>query len=111
MKKTKRIAAGIWVGAALLLLCIVLLGARMLTGDYLDENGILHEYFFLVPMAAGCFLASFAVLLVTGIRNTSALRKSTEPAEQRNRRTSAVIAFALSGAMAALFVLLLIGNR
>ncbi|MGM9601163.1 MAG: DUF3955 domain-containing protein [Faecousia sp.] len=33
-----------------------------------DADGILHERFFLLPLAALCFLGGLATLAVTGLR-------------------------------------------
>ncbi len=57
------------IGAGLFLGGIICLLIRAVTGSYLDTDGILHEYFFLIPMAFIFFFAGFVTFLVVGIRN------------------------------------------
>lgn len=38
----------------LIVLGVVLIGLKGLLGDTIDSNGILHEYFFLLPLGFGC---------------------------------------------------------
>ena len=56
------------VGAAWLLLGIMLLIIKALSPEYVDANGTLHEYFFLLPCGFGCLFCGIALEVPVGIR-------------------------------------------
>ncbi|MGM9539559.1 DUF3955 domain-containing protein [Anaerovibrio sp.] len=60
--------AGIYAGAVLLLIGVALMVMKGMSQEYIDADGILHERFFLLPLAALCFLGGLATLAVTGLR-------------------------------------------
>ena len=55
-------------GTILLLLGIVCLVIKALSVEYIDDQGILHENFFLLPIGFSLLFAGCIVFLVTGIR-------------------------------------------
>lgn len=57
------------IGIACFLLGITCLIIRAVTGDSIGDDGMLQEYFFLVPVAFCFFLCGFLTFLITGIRN------------------------------------------
>ncbi len=64
------------VGAALLLLGIMLLVFKGLSVEYVDTEGILHENFFLVPCGFFSMFCGAIVFLTVGIRTIiSKIRK------------------------------------
>ncbi|MGN0703899.1 MAG: DUF3955 domain-containing protein [Lentihominibacter sp.] len=56
-------------GALLLLIGAGCLFIKAVSVEYIDDSGILHENFFLLPMASLFILCSILTFAVTGIRN------------------------------------------
>ncbi len=57
------------LGSVLLLIATALIVVRTILGDSVDKNGILHETFFLVPLAFAFFISSFTVFGINLARN------------------------------------------
>ena len=57
------------VGAVLLLMGVICVLMKALTGTDIDENGLLQENFFLLPAALLFFFGGFITFLATGIHN------------------------------------------
>lgn len=51
-------------------LCLII---KAVTGSYVDASGMLHEYFFFIPMAYVFFIAGIVLLIVAGVKK--AVRK------------------------------------
>lgn len=68
-RRAKRNTISLGIGAALLLFGMVFLIIKGLSVEYVDDNGILHENFFLLPLAFMSLFGSFCVFLTTGIRS------------------------------------------
>ena len=64
------------LGSVLLLIGTALFVIRALLGDSVDKNGVLHETFFLVPLAFAFFIASFAVFGINLARNVKMRQRS-----------------------------------
>lgn len=95
-------------GAGMILIGAVLVILKGLSVDYIDASGVLHENFFLLPVAAVFILAGFITVLVAGIRNLISIR-TRGVMNKRNKAiliTSAVITLMIVVA----FVLLIISN-
>ena len=59
MKKEKAINI---IGLSLLLCGLICFIIKCLSNEYIDSNGILHEYFFLLPIGYLCVLVGILVL-------------------------------------------------
>ena len=57
------------IGAALLLIGIVCLALKSVSVEYIDASGILHENFFLLPIAFLFLFSGFIVFFVNGVKN------------------------------------------
>lgn len=84
-KKARMNMISLSIGIACFLIGITCLIIRAVTGDSLDANGMLQEFFFLIPVAFGFFFCGFVAFLVTGIRNIVAffVKKSSEGTKNR----------------------------
>lgn len=60
------------IGSGLLLLGMLLIVIKSLSVEYIDEAGILHENFFLIPIAWLCFFCGATVFLSIGVRAIAA---------------------------------------
>ena len=67
-KKDKKRSRLSMLGGILLALGMLLLIIKGFTPEYLDEEGFLHEYFFLIPMGFGCIFAGALSFVIAGIR-------------------------------------------
>lgn len=56
------------------IICLVL----KVQGEYIDENGLLHENFYLIPIAFLFFTSGFIVFLSVGIKNIFYFAKTKE---------------------------------
>ena len=65
--KPKWIRAVDIVGAVLMILGFVCLLIKGMSTEYIDENGILHEYVFLLPMAFSLFFGGIVAFIAAGI--------------------------------------------
>ena len=63
-------------GGILVLLGVLLLGLNALTPEYVDASGVLHEWFFLLPLGFGCLLCGCAALIIAGV--SAIIRKIKE---------------------------------
>ena len=54
-------------GGILVLLGVLLLGLKALTPEYVDASGVLHEWFFLLPLGFSCLFGGCAALIVAGV--------------------------------------------
>lgn len=84
-RKSKLNTISVCVGIALFLLGITCLTIRAITGDSLDANGMLQEYFFLIPLAFVFFFCGFLTFLITGIRNVVAIFTDKSGSSNKNR--------------------------
>lgn len=66
------------IGGVLLVLGMLLLIIKGFTPEYLDDNGFLHEYFFLLPMGFGCIFAGAISFAIAGIRTLIRRSKNKE---------------------------------
>lgn len=57
------------VGAWFLFCGVLCLIIKAVTGSYVDASGMLHEYFFLVPMAYVFFVIGIVALIIAGVQN------------------------------------------
>lgn len=63
----KKIISSI-IGFGFFLLGILLIVLKGLTGDYIDEYGILHEYFFLIPIGYLSILLGIILIVISKIK-------------------------------------------
>ncbi len=61
------------MGGILILLGMLLLALKALTPEYVDAEGVLHEWFFLLPLGFGCLFGGCAALIAAGM--TAVIRK------------------------------------
>lgn len=94
------------LGSVLLLIGTALFVIRALLGDSVDKNGVLHETFFLVPLAFAFFIASFAVFGINLARNVKNAAKKPDEKTKRdikiNITSSAGMTLVFVGAFLAL---------
>ena len=64
------------MGGILAMLGVLLLGLKALTPEYVDAEGVLHEWFFLLPTGFGYLLCGCAVLIIAGV--SAIIRKIKE---------------------------------
>lgn len=88
------------LGSVLLLIGTALFIIRALLGDSVDKNGVLHETFFLVPLAFAFFIASFAVFGINLARNVKNAAKKPDEKTKRDIK----INIASSAGMTLVFV-------
>lgn len=88
------------LGSVLLLIGTTLFVIRALLGDSVDKNGVLHETFFLVPLAFAFFIASFAVFGINLARNVKNAAKKPDEKTKRDIK----INIASSAGMTLVFV-------
>lgn len=88
------------LGSVLLLIGTALFVIRALLGDSVDKNGVLHETFFLVPLAFAFFIASFAVFGINLARNVKIAAKKPDEKTKRDIK----INIASSAGMTLVFV-------
>lgn len=88
------------LGLVLLLIGTALFVIRALLGDSVDKNGVLHETFFLVPLAFAFFIASFAVFGINLARNVKNAAKKPDEKTKRDIK----INIASSAGMTLVFV-------
>lgn len=91
IKKSRLNTISVCVGIALFLFGITCLAIRATTGDSLDADGILQEYFFLIPLAFVFFFCGFLTFFVTGIRNIVALFTDKNSSSKKNRITLIIV--------------------
>ncbi len=56
-----------FVGCALLILGALLLCVKAVSAEHVDADGLLHEWFFLLPLGFGCLLGGCLSLLSAGV--------------------------------------------
>lgn len=56
------------IGAALLLLGILLLAIKAMSVEYVDAEGYLHENFFLLPCGFLCLFSGLIAFLTVGVK-------------------------------------------
>lgn len=66
------------VGAVLLLIGATLLVIKGMTVEYIDEDGFLHENFFLIPIGMLFILSSMVTFAIAGVKNLVARIKNKE---------------------------------
>lgn len=97
IRKSKLNTISVCAGIALFLFGITCLIIRGITGHSLDANGMfdangmLQEYFFLVPLAFIFFFCGFLTFLVTGLCNIIAIFTDKSISNKRNRIAIIVI--------------------
>lgn len=109
-KKARMNMISVVVGVTCFIFGILCLIARAITGDYIDANGILHEYFFLIPVAFVFFICGFITFLVTGIKNIIALLFNKNNSAKTNRIILIVVSVVVCLLCIGLFILLKIAN-
>lgn len=72
-RKTRLNAISVCVGIVLFILGMICLIIRAIVGDWIDVNGMLQEYFFLIPISFVFFFCGFLTFIVTGLRNVVAI--------------------------------------
>ncbi len=85
-KRAKWNTISVSIGVSLFLIGILCLVIRGITGDSLDENGVLQEYFFLIPMAFLFFFCGFMTFVITGIRNCFMLITGKDKSNRQNQK-------------------------
>lgn len=68
-RKSRLNAISVCVGIVLFILGMICLIIRAIVGDWIDVNGMLQEYFFLIPISFVFFFCGFLTFIVTGLRN------------------------------------------
>jgi transcriptional regulator with XRE-family HTH domain len=68
-RRAKFNLVSIAIGAALLLVGLSLIAIKAASVEYIDEAGILHENFFLLPIAFLFLFSGFLTFFITGIRH------------------------------------------
>lgn len=63
VKNKTKLLALVLMAIGIILLCI-----KGFTGDYVDAAGILHEYFFLIPVSFACLAAGMISLVISFIK-------------------------------------------
>lgn len=96
------------IGAGMILIGAVLVVLKGLSVDYIDASGILHENFFLLPVAALFVLAGFITVLVAGIRNLISIKN--KGMMNKNNKVILIMSFVITLIIVVLFVLLIISN-
>lgn len=91
IRKSKLNTISVCAGIALFLFGITCLIIRGITVHSLDANGMLQEYFFLVPLAFIFFFCGFLTFLVTGLCNIIAIFTDKSISNKRNRIAIIVI--------------------
>ena len=69
-------------GAALMLVGVVCLMIKSMIFEYVDQNGILHENFFLIPTGLLFVFTGFIVIMATAIHFTNRKRKQKKAGKQ-----------------------------
>ena len=72
-RKSRLNAISVCVGIVLFILGMICLIIRAIVGDWIDVNGMLQEYFFLIPISFVFFFCGFLTFIVTGLRNVVAI--------------------------------------
>jgi transcriptional regulator with XRE-family HTH domain len=72
-RKSRLNAISVCVGIVLFILGMICLIIRAIVGDWIDVNGMLQEYFFLIPISFVFFFCGFLTFIVTGLRNIVAI--------------------------------------
>ena len=67
-RRAKMNLASSIIGGVLMLLGVVLLVVKSLSVEYVDELGVLHENFFLLPIGFLLLFCGVVIILGTGIR-------------------------------------------
>lgn len=57
------------IGGALLLFGLILILIKAVSVEYIDEDGFLHENFFLLPIGFLFIISGFISFLITGLTN------------------------------------------
>lgn len=83
----------ICIGATLLLIGIACLALKTVSVEYIDADGILHENFFLLPIAFLFLLSGFIVFFVTGVKNIVFVFRGKSDNGNRNHITYIGISF------------------
>lgn len=72
-RKSRLNAISVCVGIVLFILGMICLIIRAIVGDWIDVNGMLQEYFFLIPISFVFLFCGFLTFIVTGLRNVVAI--------------------------------------
>lgn len=64
-----------WPSGLLMLAGLALLGIKAASPEYLDADGVLHESFFLLPLAFSLAACGLILLLATALRRAFLSRK------------------------------------
>ena len=75
-RRAKMNLASSIIGGVLMLLGVVLLIVKSLSVEYIDELGVLHENFFLLPIGFLLLFCGVVIILGTGIRYMFIKQKS-----------------------------------
>ena len=85
------------MGATLLLIGIVCLALKSVSVEYIDAYGILHENFFLLPIAFLFLFSGFIVFFVTGVKNIMSV--SCDKIDNENRKHITYIGISLGAVL------------
>lgn len=111
VRKAKFNVIGISIGAAMLLISMALVGIKACSVEYIDPiTGLLHENFFLLPMAALFLFAGVAAFLITGVRNIVMLVRNSEPRMRNSRIAALVVCGIVIVLLIAMMAFLISGN-
>ena len=98
------------VGAVLLLMGVICVLMKALTGTDIDENGLLQENFFLLPAALLFFFGGFITFLVTGIHNVIEWGISKGSTDRQSLKKYSMISAGVLCLCAGTFLVLLESN-
>ena len=83
-RKSRLNAISVCVGIVLFILGMICLIIRAIVGDWIDVNGMLQEYFFLIPISFVFFFCGFLTFIVTGLRNVVAIFMDNRDVSNKN---------------------------
>ena len=111
MRRARFNTTGMAIGAVLLIIGMGLIAIKAMSVEYIDEAGILHENFFLLPMGFMSIFAGWLCFLITGMKNVVSLLCSKEPRRKQSRIIATLVCAAVIIALVGLFCLLVYANR
>lgn len=85
----------ICIGTGLFLFGMACLGVKAVSVEYIDAHGVLHENFFLIPIAFFFLFGGFITFFITGIRNVIYLVCNKTQEERKKQILFIVISLAI----------------
>lgn len=98
------------IGTALFIIGAACLGIKSASVEYLDSAGVLHENFFLIPIAFLFLLGGFITFFVTGVRNMVSIFCDKSKVGRKNQILYLCISASIIVLCALLLVLLRMAN-